>query len=74
MHDQPVANLIEANTTVCLGNIRAKAANFGISAGADVRRVLVAGADGAIIGSHLVRLSEDPEAYAQEVAAMCQGR
>ena len=47
---------------------------FGISAGADVRRVLVAGADGAIIGSHLVRLSEDPEAYAQEVAAMCQGR
>ncbi|MGB1586585.1 MAG: tryptophan synthase subunit alpha [Thermoplasmatota archaeon] len=46
---------------------------FGIASPEDVRRILDAGADGAIVGSHLVRI-EDPEAYAQEVRRLCTAR
>ncbi len=45
---------------------------FGIRSRADVERVLAAGADGAIVGSHLVALSatSTPAALAQEVARL----
>lgn len=46
---------------------------FGISNPDDIRRILDAGADGAIVGSHLVRI-EDPDAYAQEVRRLSDAR
>ena len=49
---------------------------FGIASSDDVRRVLAAGADGAIVGSHLVRMVDDgctPDALREEVGRLADG-
>ncbi len=49
---------------------------FGVASTQDVRRVLASGADGAIVGSHLVRMVDEgctPDALEAEVARLAAG-
>lgn len=68
--ERTVARAREAGVDVPL------AVGFGIGGPDDVRRVLAAGADGAIVGSHVVRLALDgaePEQVRAAVAGLRQG-